>query len=256
MKSSVSRQVLTLFEGYVESHLAEGSRPDVRALSEDSPEHLLDLLDLVERYHEIDHALPAASLLGETLSQYRIVEEIGRGGMGVVYRAHDVKLGRDVAIKLLPAHLEGPERRARFEREGRLLAAMSHSAIATLHQVDCSGEHPFLVMELVGGETLAERVEKGAVPWKEALPWLIEISDGLHAAHRAGILHRDLKPANIKITGAGGIKILDFGLAKARDKDNPAAGEFATVTREGQLLDTVAYMSPERVAGEGGGRAF
>lgn len=139
-------------------------------------------------------------MIGQTLSHYRIIEKIGAGGMGEVYRARDTKLGRDVAIKVLPEEFaQDKERLDRFEREARLLAQLNHANIATLHGLEEHGGQQFLVMELVEGETLAQRIEGAPLPVDEAVPLFVQIAEGLDAAHEKGIIHRDLKPANIKI---------------------------------------------------------
>ncbi len=152
---------------------------------------------------------------GTRLGHYEVVEPIGAGGMGEVYRARDTKLGRDVALKVLPEEFSrDKERLERFEREARLLAQLNHPNIATLHGLEESDGQPFLVMELVEGETLAERIARGPIPLDEAIPLFIQIAGGLEAAHEKGIIHRDLKPANIMMSADGKPKILDFGLAK------------------------------------------
>ena len=153
---------------------------------------------------------------GTKLGQYEVAEAIGAGGMGEVYRARDTKLGRDVAIKVLPEEFaRDQERLDRFEREARLLAQVNHANIATLYGLEEHDGQTFIVMELVEGETLAERIAKGRIPMDEAIPLFVQIAEGLEAAHEKGIVHRDLKPANIKIGPDGKPKILDFGLAKA-----------------------------------------
>ena len=153
---------------------------------------------------------------GSQLAHYEILEPLGVGGMGEVYRARDTKLGREVAIKVLPEELaKDRERLDRFEREAKLLAALNHPAMAHLYGFEEDSGTSFLVMELVEGETLAERITRGPIPLDEALLLFIQIAEGLEAAHEKGIIHRDLKPANLKITPDGKIKILDFGLAKA-----------------------------------------
>ncbi len=152
---------------------------------------------------------------GARLGCYEILAPIGAGGMGEVYRARDTKLGREVAIKVLLEDFSGDEERlARFQREAHLLASLNHPNIATLHGLEESNGVEFLVMELVEGETLAERISRGPIPIDEALPVFSQIAEGLEAAHEKGVIHRDLKPANIKITPEGKPKILDFGLAK------------------------------------------
>jgi serine/threonine-protein kinase len=192
----------------------------------------------------------------ESLSHYAILEQIGRGGMGEVYRARDTQLGREVAIKVLPeAFSKDAERLARFEREARLLASLNHPNIATLYGLERSGETRFLIMELVPGETLAERIARGPIPIEEALPLFQQIAEGLEAAHEKGVIHRDLKPANIKVRPGGKPKILDFGLAKAygEEASAPNLSESPTATRgtaTGVILGTAPYMSPEQARGK------
>ena len=153
---------------------------------------------------------------GRALAHYRIVEPIGKGGMGEVYRARDSKLGRDVAIKVLPEEFSRDrERLDRFRREARLLAQLNHPNIATLHGLEKADGQEFLVMELVEGDTLAARIASGPIPLDETIALFVQIARGLEAAHEKGIIHRDLKPANVMIGPDGQIKILDFGLAKA-----------------------------------------
>ena len=161
-----------------------------------------------------------ASLIGRRLGPYAIQARIGAGGMGEVYRARDTKLGRDVAIKILPQiFTSDPERLARFEREARMLAALNHPHIGAIYGLEDVDGVPALVLELVEGETLAARLEHGPMPVKEARTIARQIADALDAAHEKGIVHRDLKPANIKITPDGVVKVLDFGLAKAAAGD-------------------------------------
>ena len=153
---------------------------------------------------------------GSTLGHYEILSSLGAGGMGEVYKAKDTTLGREVAIKVLLEEVSSdPERLARFEREARLLASLNHNNIATLHGFEKDGDTHFLVMELVDGETLAERISRGAIPVEDALPLFLQIAEGLEAAHNRGVIHRDLKPLNVKVGEDGNVKILDFGLAKA-----------------------------------------
>jgi Tol biopolymer transport system component len=198
-----------------------------------------------------------AILSGAKLGSYEVVEQIGAGGMGEVYRARDSKLGRDVAIKVLPANFANdPERLARFEREARMLAALNHPNIATIYGLEQSGGMSCLVMELVPGETLAEPVKAGPLPIEEALKIAVQITEGLEAAHEKGIIHRDLKPANVKVTPEGKVKVLDFGLAKAFEGDtttedisnSPTLSRAATM--QGVILGTAAYMSPEQARGK------
>ena len=196
---------------------------------------------------------------GTRLDHYEILEEVGRGGMGVVYRARDTKLRRDVAIKVLPeALVKDRERLARFEREARVLAALSHPNVATIHDLGHSDDTHFLVMELVSGEDLSERLSRGPLSIGDALPLFRQIAEALEVAHENGIVHRDLKPANIKLTSDGRIKVLDFGLAKPVEAGQPEQGpelsQSPTVTRNrttpGVILGTAAYMSPEQATGK------
>ena len=200
-------------------------------------------------------------LIGRTLGHYGIVEKIGAGGMGVVYRAHDERLDRDVAIKVLPEEVARDEDRlARFEREAKLLASLNHQNIATLYGLEEDESLRFLVMELVDGESLASVVGHGAIPLDEAAPIARQIAEGLEAAHKHGIIHRDLKPANVMVDSEGQDKVLDFGLAKAFDPEasSPQSQESiaesptltADLTRGGVLLGTAAYMSPEQARGK------
>jgi serine/threonine protein kinase len=198
-----------------------------------------------------------ASLVGRTMSHFRIVERIGAGGMGVVYRAQDERLKRDVAVKFLPdIYAADPERLARLEREARLLASVSHPNIAAIHGLEAADEMRFLVLEHVGGETLAQKLAKGPLPLEETLEICRQIAEGVEAAHEKGIIHRDLKPANVKITPEGIVKVLDFGLAKAfRDVQSTTDAtqlptSDAQVSRAGAILGTAAYMSPEQAKGK------
>ena len=197
---------------------------------------------------------------GQQLLHYRLTDKIGEGGMGVVWKATDTTLGREVAIKVLPdGFAADPERRARFEREARLLASLDHPGVAAvygLHEHD--GTH-FLAMELVGGEDLSVRMARGKLPVEDALAIAGQICDAFAAAHDAGVIHRDLKPANVMVTADGKVKVLDFGLAKALIGD-PASGSGASAslsptmtsagTRAGMILGTAAYMSPEQARGK------
>jgi serine/threonine protein kinase/Tol biopolymer transport system component len=232
-------------------------------------------------------------LIGTTLSHFRITAKLGEGGMGEVYRAEDTRLGREVAIKVLPEAVAGdPERLARFEREAKLLASLNHPHIAAIYSIESarvpgplsadhhrpeeSGAVPlpgaadrpvhFLVMELAEGEDLRERLDRGPVPVDEALPIALQIAEALEAAHASGVIHRDLKPANVKVTPAGEVKVLDFGLAKALDPTASDLGELATspaviplslsptltqqMTGAGVILGTAAYMAPEQARGK------
>ncbi len=193
---------------------------------------------------------------GDCLGPYEVLSALGAGGMGEVYRARDTKLGREVAIKILP-HLftSDPERLARFEREARMLAALNHPHIGAIYGLEDADGVRALVLELVLGDTLADRIGSGPSPLPEALIIARQIADALEAAHERGIVHRDLKPANIKITPDGIVKVLDFGLAKATaDGSNPDLSQSPTATsggtREGIVLGTAAYMSPEQARGK------
>jgi Tol biopolymer transport system component len=196
-------------------------------------------------------------MIGSRLAHFQITNHLGSGGMGDVYQATDTKLGRSVAVKLLPeAFARETERVARFEREARVLAALNHSNIAAIHGLEQAEGRMFLVMELVPGETLAERIRKGAIPAEEALGIARQIAEALEAAHAKGVIHRDLKPANVKVTPDGRVKVLDFGLAKAYQQDSANAdlGDSPTITAAatmpGMVVGTAAYMSPEQAKGK------
>ena len=193
---------------------------------------------------------------GTRLGPYEILSPLGAGGMGEVYRARDPKLQRDVAIKILPeAVSRDPERLARFQREAQLLAALNHPHIGAIYGLEESGGVEALVLELVEGETLAEKLAGGAMPIDEAVAAARQIGDALEAAHEKGIVHRDLKPANVKITPTGSVKVLDFGLAKALSVDGSAPDVTrsptitAAATQAGVVIGTAAYMSPEQARG-------
>ncbi|MGA3319141.1 MAG: protein kinase [Candidatus Korobacteraceae bacterium] len=194
---------------------------------------------------------------GTKLGPYEIVAPLGAGGMGEVYRARDTKLGRDVALKLLPPLFTADaDRVARFEREARLLASLNHPHIGAIYGFEDGGTVPALVLELVEGDTLDDRLGRGPLPLSEALTVAQQIADALDAAHRAGIIHRDLKPSNIKITPDGVVKVLDFGLAKdlGVEESGPDMSKSLTMTGGetivGVILGTAAYMSPEQARGQ------
>ncbi len=199
-------------------------------------------------------------MIGTKLSHFKITAKLGEGGMGEVYRAEDTRLGREVAIKVLPeAVVADAERLARFEREARVLASLSHQNIAAIYEVGEQEDVHFLVMELVEGETLAERIAKGPIPSDEAVRIAIETAMGLEAAHESAIVHRDLKPANVKLDSDGKVKILDFGLAKAVSSPEKVGNVAdlsasptlsAEMTRAGVVLGTPTYMSPEQARGQ------
>ena len=194
--------------------------------------------------------------LGTTLGPYEIQAPLGAGGMGVVYKARDTRLDRTVAIKVLPEHVASdPDLKQRFEREPKTISSLNHPHICTLYDIGSQDGIDFLVMEHLEGETLAQWLEKGALPLDQALQIAIEIADALDKAHRQGIVHRDLKPGNIMLTSRSGAKLLDFGLAKLK----PAGAAFgesglptksASLTGAGTILGTLQYMAPEQLEGK------
>src|SRR3982751_6392909 len=196
---------------------------------------------------------------GRQLGPYQIAAPIGAGGMGEVYRARDTTLNRDVAIKVLPeVFASDPDRLARFTREAQTLASLNHPNIAHIHGLEESSNVRALVMELVEGDDLSQRIARGAIPIDEALPIAKQVADALEAAHEQGVIHRDLKPANIKVRSDGMVKVLDFGLAKALEpaaSSSPSMSMSSTITTPammtgvGMILGTAAYMSPEQAKG-------
>ncbi|MGH9141278.1 MAG: protein kinase domain-containing protein [Vicinamibacterales bacterium] len=200
---------------------------------------------------------------GTSLGVYEVTAKIGEGGMGQVYRARDTRLHRDVALKILPDAVAGdPDRLARFTREAQTLASLNHPNIAHIHGFEESGGVRALVMELVEGEDLSQRIARGAIPISEALPTAKQIAEALEAAHEQGIIHRDLKPANIKVREDGTVKVLDFGLAKALEPTSAASSNVSqsptittpAMTQAGMILGTAAYMSPEQAKGRAADR--
>ena len=196
---------------------------------------------------------------GTTLGPYRVTAKIGEGGMGEVYRARDTKLDRDVALKVLPqAFTDDPDRLARFEREAKVLASLNHPNIGHIYGLEEAAGQKALVLELVEGPTLAERIKQGPIPVDEALPIAKQIAEALEAAHEQGIIHRDLKPANVKVKDDGTVKVLDFGLAKAfqPDANDPSMSQSPTIsltaaaTQMGMVIGTAAYMAPEQAKGK------
>ena len=191
---------------------------------------------------------------GTKLGPYEIQDSLGAGGMGEVYRARDTRLGREVAIKILPQHLSSnPDLKARFEREARAISALSHPHICHLYDVGSQDGTDYLVMELLEGESLEERLERGPLPFRQALQTGTEIADALEKAHKIGLVHRDLKPGNVMLTKSGA-KLLDFGLAKpVQGAATMASGSAATMsrplTKEGKIIGTFQYMAPEQVQG-------
>jgi serine/threonine protein kinase/Tfp pilus assembly protein PilF len=199
---------------------------------------------------DLDGSIPTSlNILGRTLDHYRVVEKIGEGGMGEVYRATDTRLGRDVAIKILPEDFaRNPERLVRFEREARVLASLNHPSIATIHGIEESDGLRFLVLELVQGVTLREKLSGGPLPVKTLVRLAAQIAEGLAKAHAADVVHRDLKPENLMLTDDGYAKILDFGLAKAAIESEPGPRQ-SIKTEAGRVMGTASYMSPEQARG-------
>ena len=197
--------------------------------------------------------------IGDQLGPYEVTGELGAGGMGIVLRARDTKLDRDVALKVLPeAFTFAPDRLVRFEREAKVLASLNHPNIGSIYGLEEAegGKFRALVLELIEGPTLADRIAQGAMPIDEALPIAKQIAEALEAAHEQGVIHRDLKPTNIKVREDGTVKVLDFGLAKALGGDgrhgdlSQSPTVTAAGTRDGVILGTAAYMSPEQARGK------
>ncbi len=189
-------------------------------------------------------------MIGQLIGHYRIVEKIGAGGMGEIFRAHDERLGRDVALKLIrPASSDNPDHLRRFEQEARAAAALNHPNIVAIYDVGFEGTTPYIVSELLQGKTLRQRLSEGPISIREAADYALQVAHGLTAAHERHIVHRDLKPENLFLTNDGRIKILDFGVAKlqVQPEDQRSIENLSTVTKSGTVIGTVAYMSPEQL---------
>ncbi|TKJ35283.1 MAG: hypothetical protein CEE38_15765 [Planctomycetes bacterium B3_Pla] len=248
---------------FVEMHL-QGTAPDIEELVSKYPEFEHQIRQKVREFHKVDslfYSLVQADesdfeetasgqeLVGRKIGSFEIVEVIGRGGMGVVYLAHDTKLDRSVAIKSIPAKLaDDSTTRMRFHREAKLLASLNHPNIAVIHDIIEQDEDlSYLILEYVPGKSLAQRIAREPLKVEEALSIARQIALAVSAAHEKGVIHRDLKPGNIKLAPDGRVKVLDFGLAKAtRDQ---AASQDSTVTQPGSIIGTPAYMSPEQIRG-------
>jgi eukaryotic-like serine/threonine-protein kinase len=270
-------RVRALLDRYIEEHALHGETLDLTLLCREDPALLGPLAELVEKYHRVDGLLapPSATdsrgprpgrpadratlLAGARLGPYEIVAPLGAGGMGEIFRANDTRLDRAVAVKVLSRQLSAsPDLRRRFEREARVISSLKHPHICALYDLGREGETEYLVLELLEGESLAQRLTRGALPLADVLRVGMQIADALAAAHGAGVVHRDLKPGNVFLT-LHGAKLLDFGLAKlhagtppvadSAGDPMPAVGAPISLTGEGVLLGTLQYMAPEQLEG-------
>ncbi len=258
-----AERIKALLGHYVEQRLVHGVTPDPQELCRGEPQLLEPLRECIREYEQLGQAFAPPQTLapGRVLLHYRIVEKIGEGGMGQIYLAEDEKLGRRVALKVLPPDMASdPDRLERFRREARVVAALNHPDIVTLLSVEETEDLTFITLELVEGRTLGERIADDGLPASEILSIALPLAEALSAAHEKGITHRDLKPANIMISDSGLVKVLDFGLAKLpRLEMAPEGSDVATrtlladdvshLTRTGLVLGTVPYMAPEQVQG-------
>ncbi len=253
---SQAKRVEELLERYVEQHVLNGTTPDPVMLCQGSPELLGPLREQIKRYEGLNQVLASSEDLkpGHQLLHYRILEKLGEGGMGTVYAAEDEKLGRRVALKLLPPEMaRDRDRLERFRREARTVAALNHPNIVTLHSVEESRGLHFLIMELLEGPTLAQRIGDGGMPVAELFDVAIPVAKALSVAHERGIVHRDLKPSNVMVTEEGLVKVLDFGLAKLVQEgavDATSRVPTEMLTGAGRILGTFPYMSPEQLQGD------
>jgi serine/threonine-protein kinase len=235
-------------ESLLVAHVAAGSFAQGPAIAALAPSAAVLLRDGTRAEYRLQQ--------GARLGHYEILSAIGKGGMGEVWKARDTTLRREVAIKMLPdAFAQDADCVARLEREATLLASLNHPNIATIHGLEADHGTRFLVLELVEGHTLADRLRRGAIPVEESLKLALQIADALEAAHEKRVIHRDLKPANVKVTPEGRVKVLDFGLAKAlASASDDVRALTATPTEVGVIMGTPAYMSPEQARGEAVGR--
>jgi serine/threonine protein kinase len=227
--------------------MEEAERPGFVAGACGADEDLRQEVESLLREHSapgsIESPVRPPDLSGRTITHYRILRKLGQGGMGVVYQAEDLKLGRTVALKFLAPHVSlSPEHRARFVREAKALAAIDHPNICTVHEIDEAQGQVFFAMSFVDGPTLKERITAGSLELDEALRIMADAARGLQAAHRTGVIHRDIKSSNIMLDAEGRVVITDFGLALREDQPG--------MTQDGMLLGTPAYVSPEQLRGE------